>query len=168
LGGLEICDTLIDLPDTDMLAPLRRQSRESKVIEAKVLAFFVAVVAVCALCVVYQKGIKRAVARTLAGREPVPAPEFGTRYYSDRKRAEIATFIVAKLEELTGYQLTGVLPSDRIIADLRIDELDSLATVEIITEVESQFTIKITNEEAAQAHTIAEFVELVAAKTSGR
>jgi acyl carrier protein len=132
--------------------------------ETKILAFIVAVALVGALFVAYHVRLKRSVATLLASREPIPVEKFGTRYYSDPLRVEVAAFVAVKLQELTGYELVGILPNDSFDRDLHIDELDSLASIEIITEVESRFGVQVKDEEASGIHTIGEFVELVASK----
>ena len=132
--------------------------------EVQLTALSVGLVVVCGLFVAYHLRMKRAVRKTLAGREQVRAEAFGARHYADPERAEIASFIVTRVQELTGYELTGVLPSDRFTGDLHVDELDSLAAVEIVAAVESRFGVRITDEEAAGVQTVGELVELVAAK----
>ena len=131
---------------------------------AQILAFAAALAVVIMLYVAYHLRLKRDLNRTLVGRQPVSASEFGPRHYADPGEAEVGTFIVTKFEELTGYELTGVIPQDRIVNDLHLDELDSVATAEIITEVEARFGVRITNAEAAATKTLDDFVELVSAK----
>lgn len=92
------------------------------------------------------------------------SPKFGSRYYTDPIEAEAAGFIMVKLKELTGEPLTDAKPGDRIIGDLYVNELDSLAAVEVIAGVERRFGIAISEEEAARTQTVGDFVELVAAK----
>jgi acyl carrier protein len=138
------------------------------VIDAKIAAFAVALLLVSGLFVTHHLRRTRRLRQTLAGREPVPAVDFGSRYYTDATAAEAGRFVVATLQELTGYELTGVLPSDRIVADLDLDELDSLAAVEVITAVEARFAIDISDEEAIRTKTIHDFVELVVAKIKER
>ena len=133
--------------------------------EAKIAAFLVALVVLAGLFVLYYVRLKRAVKQKLAAREQVPALEFGARYYSDPRKAEIGSFIVVKLQQLTGYDFTGVVPSDRFVTDLHLHELDSLATVEIITEIESRFRITISDDEALHVQSFGDFVDLVFSKT---
>jgi acyl carrier protein len=129
---------------------------------AKIAAFAVALAVVCGLVFVQQIRMKRRLKSRLAGRETVPAAEFGFRNYTDAARAEIATFILQKIEEITGYDFTGALPTDRWSDDLHIDELDSLVSVEIIQEVEQRFGIVIDNADAKQVKTLGDFVVVYA------
>ena len=108
--------------------------------------------------------LKRTFARKFAGREQVPVGQFGLRHYADPHKAEIAAFIAITLQELIGYDLTGMTPADRFIEDLHLEDIDSMAAVDILTEVETRFSVKITDTEAAQVQTIHDLVELVASK----
>jgi acyl carrier protein len=134
--------------------------------EAKIAAFAIGIAAVCGLVVVQQISTKRRLKSILASRERILAAEFGSRYYTDATKAEIATFILQKIEEITGYDFTGALPSDHWTGDLHIDQLDSQASVEILHEVEQRFGIAINNAEAKQVKTLGDFVELVSSKTN--
>ncbi|MEA2414210.1 MAG: hypothetical protein QOI58_867 [Thermoanaerobaculia bacterium] len=133
--------------------------------EAKIAAFAIAIAAICGLFAVQQRSMKRRLRSTLAAREPIPAADFGSRNYPDTARAEIAPFIAQTIEEITGYDFTGALPSDRWTDDLHLDQLDALVSVEIIQEVERQFGIAISSAEATQVKTLGDFVEVVASKT---
>jgi acyl carrier protein len=127
---------------------------------AKIAAFAIAL-AVVSLFIAQQISVKRRLKSMLASREPIPASEFGSRHYTDPAKAEIATFILQKIEEITGYNFTGALPADQWSDDLHIDELDSLVSVEIIQEVERRFGIVINDAEATQIKTIGDFVEVI-------
>jgi len=128
---------------------------------AKIAAFAIALAVVVGLFIAQQIGMKRLLKSMLASREPIRATEFGSRHYTDPAKAEIATFILQKIEEICGYDFTGALPTDRWNDDLHIDELDSLVSVEIIQEVERRFGIVISDVEATQVKTIGDFVEVV-------
>ncbi|HKS23888.1 MAG TPA: phosphopantetheine-binding protein [Thermoanaerobaculia bacterium] len=119
----------------------------------KAAAFVAALVVVSAMYVVSHARLRRRIRRNLGERSEIAQ-------WPDADRAEIATFILGKLAEVTGLDLMHALPSDRF-ADLQIDEFDSMASVEIITEVESRYGITISNEEAKQMQTLGDFVELV-------
>jgi acyl carrier protein len=133
---------------------------------AKIAAFAVALAAVIGLYVAQHISMKRRLKSMLAAREPIPAADFGSRHYPDATRAEIATFILQKVEEITGYDFTGALPSDRWTDDLHLDELDSLVSVEILREVERRFGIAIDDAEATKVKTLGDLVELVSSKTN--
>jgi acyl carrier protein len=134
--------------------------------EVKIAAFALAIVVLAGLYAAHRISMKRRLKLMLASREPTSAAEFGSRYYTDAAKAEIATFILQRIEEITGHDFTGALPSDRWTDDLHVDELDSMVSVEIIQEVEQRFGIDIHNAEAQQVKTLGDFVELVSAKRS--
>ena len=130
----------------------------------QILAFVAAIVVVVGLYVIYEWRLRRDLKRTLKAREPVAASDFGATHYSDDTTALVATFVLGKLEELTGHDLTGALPQDRIVADLHLDEIDSLATVEILNEIEARFGVSISDQEAAATRTLDDVVRVVTAK----
>jgi acyl carrier protein len=86
--------------------------------------------------------------------------------YADPVKDEIAAFIVAKLEEVTGGTIADAAPQDRFNQDLRLDEIDSLANTELIVEIGEHFGITITDAEASATNTLDDLVELILAKTS--
>jgi acyl carrier protein len=131
---------------------------------AQIAAFGVALLVVVGLYILYEVRLRSALRRRLSQRTRVEAMEFGPAYYPDPSKAEVASFVVSKLQELSGVDLAGVLPSDEIVKDLHSDELDSLATVEILTEIETKFGVTVTDGEAAETRTIHELVELISAK----
>ncbi|HEX3068603.1 MAG TPA: acyl carrier protein [Thermoanaerobaculia bacterium] len=137
-------------------------------VHAQIAAFGAAIIVVVTVYIAYRRRLACDRKRLLESRNPVPSREFGaTHYPADPVRAEIASFILLKFEELTAYDFKGALPEDRIVDDLRVDELDSLATVEIIQDVEVRFGIKVTDTEAAATQTLNDFIELVAVKRGG-
>jgi len=58
--------------------------------------------------------------------------------------------------------MSRVHPPDGLIHDLRMDELDSLASVEIVIKLEEEFGITITDSEAESVVTIEQLVSCVA------
>ncbi len=53
-------------------------------------------------------------------------------------------------------------PSDRFIEDLRMDDLDSMSTVEFVIEIENEFAIKIPDAAAEKMLTFQSVVDYVA------
>ncbi len=53
-------------------------------------------------------------------------------------------------------------PSDRFIQDLRMDDLDSMSTVEFVIEIEKEFEIKIPDSAAEKMLTFQSVVDYVA------
>ena len=88
--------------------------------------------------------------------------------YADPVKDDIAAFVVAKLEEVTGGAITDAAPQDSFNRDLKLDEIDSLANTELIVEVEEHFGITITDAEATATNTLDDLVELIHSKRSQR
>jgi len=97
----------------------------------------------------------------MAGRPDLSEIEFAKRYFPP-DRAEIA----AKLREIfsrhTIVNLSQLQPNDRFIEDLRMDALDSMATVEFVIEIEKEFGITIPNAAAEKMLTFQSVVDYVA------
>jgi acyl carrier protein len=53
-------------------------------------------------------------------------------------------------------------PTDRFIQDLRMDDLDSMSTVEYVIEIEKEFGIKIPDSAAEKMITFQSIVDYVA------
>ncbi len=110
---------------------------------------------------------KRRALRHMAGREPRGNKEFG-RYYFPPEEVEIAAKVRAIMARHVSVDLARLHPDDRIVEDVRMDALDSLATVEFVAEVEKEFGITIPNKAAATMTSLRSFVEYVSnAKKSG-
>jgi acyl carrier protein len=114
--------------------------------------------------IAYRYTTNRSLARHFRGRQLTPVSAFGTRYYPDPEAAAIATFLLEQMTELAGYDFSGAVPSDGINTDLRLDEIDSLANVELITRVEERFRIEISDIEAKRVLTIDDLVQLIRSK----
>ena len=71
-----------------------------------------------------------------------------------------ATFntVRSTLEEQLGVDASTITPESKIIQDIGADSLD---VVEIIMELEEEFGIDITDEEAEKVSTVADLVALV-------
>ncbi len=97
----------------------------------------------------------------MAGRPSLTEQEFGLRYFSS-DRAEIAAKLRKILTDLMDVDLSGMNPSDRFIEDLRMDDLDSMSTVEFVIEIEKEFGIKVPNSAAEKMLTFQSVVNYVA------
>ena len=97
----------------------------------------------------------------MAGRPALSETEFGKRYFPP-DRSEIA----AKLREIFSrhivVDLSQLQPNDRFVEDLRMDALDSIATVGFVLEVEKEFEIKIPDAAAEKMLTFQSVVDYVA------
>lgn len=97
------------------------------------------------------------------GRTPLPGAEFYERFF----RAQgIPENIVMGVRQVLGEQLDADLSrlaaSDDFSRNIGFFfDFDSMADVEIVCALEERFSIKISDEEATNAHTIQDIVDLV-------
>ena len=122
------------------------------------------VAAAIALVVLYEWQARRKLKARLQERIQLTPREFGNWYFPDPLEAEVAAFIRNTLQDITFTDLEGLEPEDRFIEDLHVEEIDSLALVELVTEIEEKYEVHIAPEEARQAKTVVELVQLVARK----
>jgi acyl carrier protein len=87
--------------------------------------------------------------------------EFGKRYFP-AERAEIAARLRKIFSRHIIVDLSQLQPNDRFVEDLRMDALDSMATVEFVIEVEKEFGIKIPDAAAEKMLTFQSVVDYVA------
>jgi acyl carrier protein len=95
------------------------------------------------------------------GRPVLNEKEFG-QYYFSPDRAEIAAELRKILANHIDIDLSRINPADRFIQDLRMDDLDSMSTVEFVIEIEKEFGIKIPNSAAEKMFTFQSVVDYVA------
>lgn len=136
---------------------------EFVVIPLSVLCFAASV----AVVILFEHGQRSRVERQMSSRLPLSDEEFGATYFpaSWTKAASRIRRIVG--EELD-IDISRALPSDRFVQDLRIDDLDSLAAVTIVTKIEKEFGITITDNEAVSIITIEQLVSCVASKLASK
>ena len=105
---------------------------------------------------------KRTARRHLAGRPRRSSAEFGREFYPGQ--ASIAAEMRDILAEHLPVDLSQVEPSDQPVRDLRMDDLDSLATVDFVVALEGHFGIKIENADAEQMRTVDDVIRYVIKK----
>jgi acyl carrier protein len=106
---------------------------------------------------------KRLALRHMHGRPPLDDTQFGHELFSPDKAA-IATKLRQLLTRHLAVDLSRLQPGDRFIKDLRMDELDSLSTVEYVMEIEKEFGIEISDSDAEKMLTFGQVVDYVAQK----
>jgi acyl carrier protein len=104
---------------------------------------------------------KRRVEAYFSGRPVLDEKEFGENYFP-ADRAEIAAKLRQILSNHVGIDLARVNPNDRFIEDLRMDDYDSMSTVEYVIEVEKEFGIEISDAAAEKMTTFQSVVDYVA------
>jgi acyl carrier protein len=82
-------------------------------------------------------------------------------HYFPADRAEIAAKLRKILANHVGIDITKISPTDRFIEDLRMDDFDSMATVEYVIEIEKEFEIKIPDSAAEKMLTFQSVVDYV-------
>lgn len=87
--------------------------------------------------------------------------EFGEHYFSP-ERAEIAIRLREILARHTQIDLSRMSPDDRFIEDLKMDDFDSLSTVNFIIEIEKEFGIEIPDSVAEKMINLQNVVDYVA------
>ena len=95
------------------------------------------------------------------GRPVLSEEEFG-RHYFPPDRAEVAAKLRTILARHVGLDISRMNPTDRFIEDLRMDDFDSMSTVEYIIEIEKEFGIEIPNSAAQKMTTFQGLVDYVA------
>jgi len=123
--------------------------------------------ALIAAGVLFEHRVRSRLARHMSSRVPLSDEAFGATYFpaSWTKAASRIRRIVG--EELD-IDISRALPSDRFVQDLRIDDLDSLAAVTIVTRIEKEFGITITDNEAESIITIEQLVNCVGCKLDSK
>jgi acyl carrier protein len=92
---------------------------------------------------------RRRARRLLATRPALDAAGFGRAYFGESdRRALLAAEVRKVLAEHVPYSLEGLGPDDAFVGDLRMDELDSMSTVELVVGLEQRFGITIPDEDA--------------------
>jgi acyl carrier protein len=98
--------------------------------------------------------------RHMEGREPLSDADFGRRFFSPQQ-AEIAAKLRVIMARHIPIDLSRLNPDDRIVEDIRMDALDSMATVEFILEIEKEFGISIPDTAAETMRTLRDVAQFV-------
>jgi acyl carrier protein len=101
--------------------------------------------------------------KTFVNRQPLDERAFYERYFESRG---VPFFVVSKVRTILEEELDADLSRLSIEDDFSQNlsffwEYDSMADVEIVTRLEEEFRIKITNTEAEKTHTVEDIVNLV-------
>lgn len=86
--------------------------------------------------------------------------QFGQHYFP-AEQADIAARIRQILARHIPIDLSRLHPDDRLCADIRMDELDSMATVEFVLAVEKEFGISISDSAAKDMRTLRDVIDYV-------
>ena len=101
------------------------------------------------------------------GRERLSKDEFYIRYYQQQGiPKEIVIGVIKTLEDTLGVDLSRLQPSDDFSGNLGyFFEVDDMADAEIAMSLKNDFCIQFSDEEASNACTIDDIIQLVKSKT---
>jgi len=103
---------------------------------------------------------RRKAERLLAGRPQLTQEEFGRSYFQESPGgAALAAELREILQDHVPFKLEGLRPDDALVQDLRMDELDSLSTVEFLVEVEARYGMKVPDSVAESLRTLHDLVK---------
>jgi acyl carrier protein len=123
-------------------------------------AVLVFIIAFACISIVGSKQERRRFEALFAGRPTFGEKEFGEHYFP-ADRAEIAAKLRGILANHVGIDIAKMSPTDRFIEDLRMDDFDSMSTVEYVIEIEKEFRIKIPDSVAEKMTTFQSVVDYV-------
>jgi len=99
--------------------------------------------------VLHEWSNRRLARRLLASRPALDPTAFGRAYFGEsERRALLAAQVREVLAEHVPYSLEGLGPDDTFVEDLRMDELDSMSTLDLVLGLEQRFGIKIPDDDA--------------------
>ena len=108
------------------------------------------------------------VRQRLASRPPLSPGEFGkTDFGATSSKAGLAGEAREILARYIDVPLDGLLPDDAFAKDLRMDDLDSMASVEFVTELERHFGLKIPGKDARAIYTFRELIDYLERRMAG-
>ena len=112
------------------------------------------------------KTIKQKYNKTFSNRETLSTELFYEKYYKNKNIPKHIVFGVKKvLEEQLGTELSRLSAEDDFSKNLNFFFAhDSMADVEIVVGLESEFNIKISDSDAETAHTVNDIINLVRKK----
>ena len=113
--------------------------------------FTVIVVGSVLLGILVDVAYKRGARKKLVGRPRRSSLEFGQRFYPCQ--AEVAAQVRDILSRNLPVDLSQLEPGDQPVADLHMDDLDSMSTVEFVIALEEKFDISIADADAEKMRT---------------
>ena len=125
------------------------------VVHMKIILIIAAVSVVVIVAIWLQKlhdaGLRRLAEQYMGGRPRRSSDEFGKEFYPDD--AHIAARVRDILADYLPLDLAQLEPGDQPVIDLKMDDLDSMSTVEFVIALENEFDIKITDADAEKMRT---------------
>ncbi len=109
----------------------------------------------------------RLATKHMGGRPALDPEEFGRRYFSGEEAA-IATTLLKLLQEETTVPLAQMHPDDRLVRDLRVDELDSLALTSFLLSVEEAYDLELPDAALRDVRTFRQIVTIISQRVHAR
>jgi acyl carrier protein len=104
------------------------------------------------------KAIVRDVRDNLRKRPQLDSQAFASTYFPEKKR-----YVAQKLWEITKEHsvadISGVVPKDKFVEDLKMDDLDSMSLVELTIHFEKEFNVSIQDGRLKEIRTFGELVD---------
>jgi len=114
----------------------------------KTIIIIFAVIGILILVWLVDFTCKRDARKKMTGRPRRSSLDFGKTFYPDH--AEIAGQVRDLLSEQLPIDLSQIEPTDEPVADLHMDDLDSMSTVTFLMALEERFDISITDKVAGE------------------
>lgn len=110
----------------------------------------------------HRRRLRRCLDAFLVGRAPLEPEELAS-FFTPGAQAMVAVKLRTLLAQYLVFDPGKVRPDDRLVADLRMDALDSLATNEFVLDIERELGVAIPGRVAEHLSTFREVVEYVSA-----
>lgn len=95
--------------------------------------------------------------KRLAGSPEISPEGFASAHFPP-EQALVAQRVHRVFLETAQVAVRRAGPDDRLVEDLRLDDLDSMATVEFVLALEKEFGLKLSEAEMAKAKTLREII----------
>lgn len=129
---------------------------------------FLAGAALAVAAFLQERAKRRRAEHRLAQRPQLTSKQFAEMHFGE---SALRAALAAELRDMLGrhvpFALEGMGPDDAFVRDLRIDDFDSLASVEFLLHVEERFGIKVPDKVAKSMRTFRELVDYLALRVRG-
>lgn len=126
---------------------------------------FVYIVPIVAVACLYRLVVdyrrKGAIVRLLGTRPQLTAEAFATRHFPP-EQAEIAREVRECLSSYLPFSLSGLLPTDRLFADLHMDWFGKTAWTACLMDLEERFRVQLRHQEGVSLRTVGDLVAAIA------
>ena len=135
-----------------------------------IFALTFAIVGFCLWTIAIWNYDKKKIESIFTGRERLSRKEFYEKYFSGTEiPEELVTKVIDILEAHLGYDLSRLYKEDDFKTNLaHFFVMDDMSSVDIVVTLEEDFSIKITDDEAKNAHTIEDIILLAWGKCNSK